>query len=88
MLGTTFYNQSIRKVLVAFGTLFNGINIDRSDGTSTFRVKVPLSYAPRARFVQRLNQEDQSDVETETTLPRMAFEWTCLLYTSPSPRDS
>ena len=83
MLGTTFYNQSIRKVLVAFGTLFNNISIDRvdSNGVST-RVKIPLSYAPRARFVQRLNQEDRSDTEVETMLPRMAFEWTEISFDS------
>ena len=35
MLGKTFYNQSIRKILVAFGTIFNNINIERekADGT-------------------------------------------------------
>ena len=82
MLGTTFYNQSIRKVLVAFGTLFNNISIDRDDGTTITRVKIPLSYAPRARFIQRLNQEGQSDPELEITLPRMAFEWTDLSFDS------
>ena len=82
MLGTTFYNQSIRKALVAFGTLFNDISIDRSDGTDTTRIKIPLSYAPRARFVQRLSQESQSDTEVQMTLPRMSFEWTDLTFDS------
>tara|TARA_Y100000310_G_C20692853_1_gene823487 strand:- start:1872 stop:2873 length:1002 start_codon:yes stop_codon:yes gene_type:complete len=83
MLGTKFYNQSIRKVLIAFGSLFNNINIDRTDDSGdTETIKVPLSYAPRARFVQRLAQEGQSDIEVQTTLPRMAFEWTDLSFDS------
>ena len=28
MLGTTFYNESIKKALVGFGTLFNNVNIE------------------------------------------------------------
>ena len=43
MLGTKFYNQSIRKVLIAFGSLFNNINIDRTDDSGdTETIKVPL----------------------------------------------
>lgn len=80
MLGTSFYNQSIRKSLVAFGTLFNDISIDR--GTEI--VKIPLAYAPKARFVQRLTQETvrETTAEVQTTLPRMAFEWTDLAFDS------
>ena len=82
MLGKTFYNQSIRKILVAFGTLFNNINIERenTDGT-TENIKIPLAYAPRARFVQRLNQAYDA-TEVQTTLPRMSFEWTDISYDS------
>ena len=82
MLGKTFYNQSIRKILVAFGTLFNNINIERenTDGT-TESIKIPLAYAPRARFVQRLNQTYDA-TEVQTTLPRMSFEWTDISYDS------
>ena len=63
MLGTTFYNESIRKSLVAFGTLFNGITIKRAGSGSTIQsVDVPLAYAPRARFVQILQQRTETGV--------------------------
>ena len=53
MLGTTFYNESIRKALVSFGTLFNNITIQRVDSSNnTQNILVPLAYAPRARFRQ------------------------------------
>ena len=82
MLGTTFYNESIRKSLVAFGTLFNGITIKRAgSGTTIQSVDVPLAYAPRARFVQHLQQRTETGVaEVQGGLPRMSFEWTGLTY--------
>ncbi len=82
MLGTTFYNESIRKSLVAFGTLFNGITIKRAgSGTTIQSVGVPLAYAPRARFVQILQQSTAANVaEVQGGLPRMSFEWTGLTY--------
>ena len=82
MLGNTFYNQSIRKVLVAFGTLFNNINIERtSEAGLTEVIKVPLSYVGRERFVAKLSQAI-SGTEIQTTLPRMSFEWTDITYDS------
>ena len=82
MLGNTFYNQSIRKVLVAFGTLFNNINIERTSEAGLAEViKVPLSYVGRERFVAKLSQAI-SGTEIQTTLPRMSFEWTDIVYDS------
>ena len=45
MLGTTFYNESFRKILVAFGTLFNNISIVRSDEV----YKVPMKFPTQTR---------------------------------------
>ena len=80
MLGTTFYNESLRKALVSFGTLFNNIEVKRSNTSGNIEtVIVPLAYAPRARFVQVLAQA-QTGTEIQYTLPRMSFEWTALTY--------
>ena len=49
MLGTYFYHEILRKTIIAFGTLFNDINIrhdDRSGGTIS-ETKVPLIYGPK-----------------------------------------
>ena len=41
-----FYHSTIRKAVVAFGNLFNGMYIDRQDGNGNIvqTIKVPLSY--------------------------------------------
>ena len=46
MLGQQFYNETMRKVVVAFGTMFNNINLVRmnSAGEVTQTMKVPLAY--------------------------------------------
>ena len=49
--------------------------------TGLILIKIPLAYAPRARFVQRLNQTYDA-TEVQTTLPRMSFEWTDISYDS------
>ena len=35
MLGKQFYHETIRKVVVAFGTLFNDIHLVRKDNNGT-----------------------------------------------------
>lgn len=44
---TTFYHGTIRKLVTAFGTLFNNIYIKRNDGTSIKKIKVPIIYSPK-----------------------------------------
>ena len=86
MLGTTFYNESIKKTIVGFGTLFNNINIERADSSGNKEtVKIPLAYASRSRMVQILEPTGgvgQTHPEVRTTLPRMSFEWTAIAYDS------
>ena len=38
-----FYHQIFRKTVIAFGTLFNGIKINRDGGEI---IEVPLAYGP------------------------------------------
>ena len=80
MLGTSFYNESIRKALISFGTLFNNITIKRVDSSDNVQsILVPLAYAPRSRFRQILAQVS-TGTETQFSLPRMSFEWTAIAY--------
>ena len=59
MFGRRFYHESLRKVVVAFGTIFNNIIIHRTDadGSVLQRLKVPLSYSPKEKFLTRLEQQ-------------------------------
>ena len=57
MLGTQFYNQAVRKTVIAFGTLFNNIELKKTvDGQVLETEKVPLAYGPKQKFLARLDQ--------------------------------
>ena len=54
MLGNRqFYHETIRKIIVAFGTLFNDIHIVRKNNSGNIiqSMKVPLSYGPKQKFL-------------------------------------
>ena len=56
---TILYHETIRNVIVAFGTMFNNIQIVRKDnnGTVTQIMKVPLAYELKQKFLTRLDQD-------------------------------
>ena len=84
MLGSHFYNQIVRKNIIAFGTLFNNIvlkSTDPSDGTVLEEMKVPLAYGPKQKFIVRL-EENTSNSKVAITLPRLYFEMTSIDYDS------
>ena len=71
-----FYNQGMRKMTVAFGQVFNNIQIKRTGSDSTIQsIRVPLAYAPKEKFLVRLDQQPNlDDRQFAVTLPRMGFE--------------
>ena len=74
-----FYHGIIRKCIVGFGTLFSDIYIDRKeggsvDGTTVQRIQVPLAYAPKEKWLVRLDQDPTLENHTYVSLPRMSFE--------------
>ncbi|BCV01285.1 MAG: hypothetical protein CM15mV41_0960 [Caudoviricetes sp.] len=70
MLGTYSYNEIFRKTVVAFGTLFNNIELRRQDEV----MKVPLAYGPKAKFLARLDQvPDPTNKRVQITLPRISL---------------
>ena len=82
MLGQQFYHETIRKVVVSFGTIFNDIHLVRkdNDGNVTQTMKVPLAYGPRQKFLVRLNDDPDLGKQVAVTLPRIGFEITGLSY--------
>ena len=82
MLGSHFYNQIVRKNIIAFGTLFNNINMkstDPSTGDVLEEIKVPLAYGPKQKFLVRL-EENAASSKVAITLPRLYFEMTGVEY--------
>ena len=84
MLGQQFYHESIRKVIVSFGTMFNNINLIRKDNSGNIlqSMKVPLAYGPREKFLVRLNEDADLTKQVAITLPRIGFEIQNLEYDS------
>ena len=83
MFGTYFYNESMRRMTIGFGQIFNNIQIKRRDsnGNITQSIKVPLAYAPKEKFLARLDAQPSLDNrEFAITLPRMGFEITGIQY--------
>ena len=78
MLGTYSYHEIFRRSVVAFGTLFNNIELRRNDEV----MKVPLAYGPKAKFLARLDQVDPTNKRIQITLPRISFEINGLEYDS------
>lgn len=90
MLQQKFYHSSIRKAIIAFGNFFNNIHIDRfnSSGQVVQTLKVPLSYAPRQKFLARISAEpDPQHQNFQVLVPRMAFEMMGIEY-DPARRVS
>ena len=65
-----FYNEIFRSVIIAFGSIFNGIEVKKSSSI----IKVPLAYGPTQKFLARMQQEADLNKPDSITLPRMAFE--------------
>ena len=82
MLGQQFYHETIRKIVVSFGTIFNDIHLVRkdNDGTIIQTMKVPLAYGPRQKFLVRLQDDPDLGSKVAVTLPRIGFEITGLSY--------
>jgi hypothetical protein len=76
MLGTYFYHEIFKKTIVGFGTIFNNIQLQRSNNSGDVEVmKVPLAYGPAEKFLARLRQTpDPTQAKVQITLPRIAFE--------------
>src|SRR6056300_1953034 len=83
MFGNHFYNEGVRKLVVGFGQVFNNIYVQNtaSDGAVTKRLRVPLAYAPKEKFLVRLDQQaNLEDREFAIVLPRMSFEMSGIKY--------
>jgi hypothetical protein len=86
MLTQHFYHEKIRKCVAVFGTLFNNLYVIRnnSSGQIINQLKVPLSYAPKQKFLDRIREtEDMADAKLAIKLPRMSFEMAAM-YFDPS----
>jgi len=84
-MATTNQNRIIRKLIVAFGNIFNNITLVRYNNqtnTEQERFLVPLTYAPKELYVQRLEDDPDLEKKVQMTLPRMSYEMMGMSYDS------
>ena len=77
-----FYHEILRKTIISFGTLFNGLSIKHKDSDDVVGsvIRVPLAYGPTQKFLARLEQSPDLNKPVQITLPRMAFEFIGMTY--------
>lgn len=84
MFGTYFYHEKLRKAVSVFGRLFNNLYVVRLDanGQVLNQQKVPLAYAPRQKYLERIrtNPDLLDNSQVALKLPRMSFEITSIAY--------
>lgn len=92
---TNFYYGTIRKYVVAFGTLFNNIYISKKDQNGEVtKYRIPLSYAEKDKFVRRLDEYPTLTVDENTSgigysyYPRMSFQLTNITYDGSRKRNT
>ena len=79
-----FYWGITRKIIVAFGSLFSSIKVKRdvnqTDGPNSQTIEVPIAYAPKEKWLVRIEQDPTLSNHTYISLPRMSFEITGISY--------
>ena len=81
MFENHFYNESTRRMVSVFGSIFNDMEVVKKDAAGKIlrEIKVPLGYAPRSKVLARLN-EQTSDPKLAIKLPRLSFEISSMDY--------
>jgi hypothetical protein len=81
-----FYHSITRKTIIAFGSLFSNIKIKRDapigsqDELATQTIHVPIAYAPKEKWIVKLEQDPSLTEYTYSIVPRMSFEVTNIAY--------
>lgn len=73
-----YYHETIRNCIIGFAKIFSDLKIERkkANGTIEQTILVPIAYAPKEKWVQRIEQDPTLDRQTMVTLPRLSFEMT------------
>ncbi len=83
MLGNAFFShRTIRKVVVAFGTMFNDIIVTRTtlSGVKKEYFKVPLSYGPKEKYLTLITSDPTLTKSISIIVPRISFNLDGLSY--------
>ena len=70
-----FYNEIIKKVITAFGSIFDNTKIITSNGDE---IEIPVAYLPREKFLSLFLEYGHPDTINSHILPRIGFELTSI----------
>ena len=78
MFGDPFYHSTLRKTVIGFGSLFDNLYVVRTQDNNPIKIKVPIQYGSKEKFIQRykdtLNRENKDSIVLQTILPRLGFD--------------
>jgi hypothetical protein len=73
----TWYHGITRKSIIAFGVMFNNLNVRRRDNAGNIQqtIRVPLAYASKNKMLARIDRLPEPEhPQQQVTVPRMSFE--------------
>lgn len=84
MFGAPYYHGSVRRYVIAFGSLFNAVEIVQPNGKIT---KVPIIFATKEKFITKhiysgTDGVDDHQATFKNMLPAMGYELTTFDYDS------
>lgn len=77
-----YYHEILKKCIATFGNIFNNISISKLDQSNVEveRIKVPLSYGPKQKYLIITQSESDFNKGYSITFPRISFEIKALAY--------
>jgi hypothetical protein len=85
MLGADpYYHEILKRTVIGFGSMFNDIYLIRKNkaGEIKQKMKIPLSYGPKEKFLARLREDPNLSKSVAISLPRIGFELGSFSYDS------
>lgn len=77
-----FYHSLIKSYTVLIGSILDGIDVVKykQDGTEDVRVRVPVVYSNKEKWVRRILEDPELKRQPAITLPRIGFEMNGMQY--------
>lgn len=82
MARSYFYNRTIRKYIVLFGSLFNDITVMTRDADWNSEINrsiVPINWSAKEKYIQKIANQSETP-QVQTVLPRLSFELISITY--------
>jgi len=90
MLGhDPYFHKTFRRAIIGFAKVFNNIFIVRrlDDGSEERRIKVPITYGPKEKYIYRTMQDEDLGKAVKMILPRITFQIQSLDYNSTRKKN-